>query len=486
MRSTEFGAERGSNLILIQRIIEWVKRLFSHSPKATSEATSAQEAAARYEDTTKTNITSIFANKLTNLVRAQSTVTVTGSDGAQNKRSDLISAAIQAVWKRSRKITVQAFGKGGKVIVPYIENGKARFSVIDQHRMVINGIADDRIVSATLVADVIARKTESYYRLADYSVENGVHRIVNRAVNSSGMSVPLTDFEEWAGIAEEFAISNVDRLLLAYVRCPVDNRVDKDPYGVEITFGNNALLTEIAQHLAMIEREYKLSRSILGLDRALWGRKKSTLKDEDGKQIPFGKTIEDIRITAQDSNFPFIPIDTADGEQPWLMFSPAIRDSAMYKRLEELFALLEKSVGTSRGILTERQSVGATATEIRAGQYDTFCIVDAMRDQWNDALEDLAYAYDVFAEYFGLTPAGARGAYQIHVDWDWSMYESSSETFQQMSELQSGGMLRKARLHQWVEGGTLEEAQQAIDDVKKHDGEPMAVSSLFGGGNGAV
>ena len=463
---------------MIQRIIEWVKRLFGRSPKAQSEASSAQDAAARYEDTTKTNITSIFANKLTNLVRAQSTVSVVGVDGAKNKRSDFIDVAIQSVWKKSRKITVQAFGKGGKVIVPYIENGKARFSIIDQHRMIINGVVDDRIVSATLVADVISRKTESYYRLADYSVENGVHRIINRALNASGMPVPLADFEEWAGIAEEFAISNVDRLLLAFVRCPVDNRVDKDPYGVEITFGNNALVSEIARHLAMIEREYKLSRSILGLDRSLWGRKKSAIKDEDGKEIPFGKTIEDIQVTAQDSNYPFVPIDTVDGDQPWLMFSPQIRDSAMYKRLEELFALLEKAVGTSRGILTERQSIGATATEIRAGQYDTFCIVDAMREQWDDALDDLAYAYDVLAEYFGLTPAGARGAYQLAVDWDYSMYESSSETFQQLAELRAGGMLRKAQLYQWVKGGTLEEAQKAIDDVKEYDGDPA--SNMFG------
>jgi len=482
MRSTAFGGERGNNLI--QRFIEWVKRLFGRRPIARDAAREAQDSAKRYEDTTRTNITAIFANKLTNLVKAQSTLAVTGLDGAKNRRADFIDAAIQSVWKKSRKITVQTFGKGGKVIVPYIENGKARFSMIDQHRMIINGMADDRITSATLVADIIARIDQHYYRLSDYTVENGIHRIVNRAVNESGAAVPLTDFPEWAGIAEEIAISNVDRLLFAVIRCPVDNRVDKDEYGVEITFGNDALITEITEHLALIRREYKLTRPMLGLDSGLWRKKKSSVKDADGNTLPYGRHIEDIRATVQDNDFPFIPVDTVEGDQPWLMFSPAIRDSAMYKRLEELFALLEKAVGTSRGILTERTSFGATATEIRAGQYDTFCIVDAMREQWEDALDDLAYAYDVLAEYFGLTPAGARGAYALSVDWDYSMYESSSETFQQLSELQTGGMIRKARLNQWVEGGTIEEAQQRIDDVKKYDGDSMA--SLLGGGGSAV
>lgn len=467
---------------MIQRFFEWVLRLFGRRPKERDAASAAQDSAARYEDISRVNFTAIFANKLTNLVIAESTVSVSGPDGEGNKRAEFIDAVIQNIWKKSRKITAQVLGKGGKVIVPYVENGRARFSVIDQHRMLINGMVDDRIVSATLIADIICRVDQKYYRLADYSVENGVHRIVNRAINESGATVPLTDFPEWAGIAEEIAISNVDRLLFAFLRCPVDNRVDKEVYGVEITYGNQALIAELLDHLALIRREYKLTRPMLGLDSALWRKKKSSVKDENGKTLPFGKHIEDIRATVQDNDVPFIPVDTADGDQPWLMFSPAIRDTAMYKRLEELCALLEKSVGTSRGILTERPSVGATATEIRAAQYDTYCITDAMREQWESALDDLAYAYDVLAEYFGLTPAGARGAFTMAVDWDYSMYESSSETFQQLSELRSGGMLRKARLYQWVEGGTLEEAQKAIDDVKKFDGDSSAMAGLFGGG----
>lgn len=463
-------AQKGA-VTLIQQFILWVKRLFRRRPQARDEAQAAQETAERYEDISKINFTAIFANKLTNLVVAESTVSIKGDNGT-NKRAEFVDAAIQNVWKKARKITAQTFGKGGKVIVPYIENGRPRFSIIDQHRMIISGISDDQVVSATLVADVIKRDndTRKYYRLADYSVENGVHRIVNRAVNDSGASVALTDFPEWAGIAEEIAISNVDRPLFAFIRCPVDNRVDKNVYGVPVTFGSESVIAETVEHLSVIKREYKLTRPMLGLDSTLWRKKKSSLKDEDGNPIPFGKTIEDVRTTVQDNDFPFIPVDTIDGDQPWLMFAPAIRDSAMYARLQELFALVEKSVGTSKGILTERQSVGATATEIRASQYDTFCIVDAMREEWEAAIDDLAYAYDVLAEYFGLTPAGSRGSYTIAEDWDYSMYESSAETFSQLSELQSRGMLRKARLYQWVNGGTLEDAQKVIDEVTEFDG----------------
>ena len=58
-------------------------------------------------------------------------------------------------------------------------------------------------------------------------------------------------------------------------------------------------------------------------------------------------------------------------------------------------ALLEKAVGTSRGILTAPETGAATATEIRAANHDTFALVSAIRRMWEAALGDMAYAADV-------------------------------------------------------------------------------------------
>ena len=49
---------------------------------------------------------------------------------------------------------------------------------------------------------------------------------------------------------------------------------------------------------------------------------------------------------------------------------------------DRLFALLEKAVGTSRGILTAPETGAATATEIRAANHDTFALVSAIRRMW--------------------------------------------------------------------------------------------------------
>jgi hypothetical protein len=191
--------------------------------------------------------------------------------------------------------------------------------------------------------------------------------------------------------------------------------------------------------------------------------------------LPGGKVSSaDIKRTAQDSDSPFIPVESMviDGKTPWQQYAPAIRHEAMEARYNSLLRRVEKACGLSQGILTERQSVNyANKDEVRAAQYDTFSVIRAMRAAWEAAIADVAYAADVLAEFYGLTPAGERGRYEIAYDWDMSLIESSAETYAQLSELQSRGMLSKAELRQWVRGGTTEEAQAAIDEIGSSDGE---------------
>ena len=55
------------------------------------------------------------------------------------------------MWDKSIKITQQALGKGGKVIVPYISDGKALYDVIDQTRLFVNKMVGNKITSATIL-----------------------------------------------------------------------------------------------------------------------------------------------------------------------------------------------------------------------------------------------------------------------------------------------------------------------------------------------
>lgn len=443
--------------------LDWVRRLFGRQPQAERGAMLAAHTEAEYRRVDEINFAYIFANKLANIAVSDATLNVKGKDDSEGgERTKLIAEALESVFEKAHKITSQILGSGGRVLAPYISDGKVCFDIIAQERLYVIDMSGDKLMSAAVLADSTEQNGKKYFRWACYTLENGGLVVLNRATDEGGKTFPLAQFPEWADIPEEYSIAGVDRLPLAFMRCPVDNRRERDVYGVPITYGCDGLIAEIREHLKLIAREYRLTRPMLGLSAEMWRK-----PFEGGTRGESG--VERVRRTVQDSDDPFVPIEGTydDANPPWMIYAPAIRNEAMYDRLDRLFELLEKAVGTSRGILTARETETATATEIRAANHDTFSIVSSIRKMWEAGLDDLAYAADVLAEHFGLSPAGARGDYAVQVDWDMSLFENAAETFQQLSELQSRGMVSKAELRQWVRGGTLEDAQAAIDEIAK-------------------
>lgn len=432
---------------MLDRFIEWVKRLFGKKPM-TANGSQNTDFAERYEDIRKINFGAIFAHRLANKACADSTITIAAPGGGANARSEFVNTAIQKAWAKGKKITEQALGKGGKVIVPYISNGKPYFDIVDQSRMMIAAMDGDELTSVTLLADSVTVDSIVYYRWTDYTLENGSHIIKTRATNNSGAAVELATVPSWANITEEITIQGVEHLLLAYLKSPIDNRKDKDIYGVPITYGSEAVIESLYTCLEDFAKEFELKRAFVGADEMLFGK---------NNKLPDNGLFK--KFTGTGALNP-------KGQSFWEVFDPAFRDSSYKNRYDILCAQLEQSVGTSRGILTEQATTAATATEIKAANYDTFCMVDDIRTALEGAFRQLAYAYDVLAEAFGATPAGARGQYEISFDWDMSMLESSSETFNQLSEIESRGLIKGARLASWVTGDSIEDAQAEIDEVK--------------------
>ncbi len=453
---------------MLEKLINWIKRLFGiEQEDGTREP---DRHSARYEDITGENITATISNKLANFVFADSIVNVEG----EGKRAELVQGVIANLMRDAYWITAQVFGKGGKVIVPVVNGNKLAVKAIDQSRMDIRRMDGGKIMEATLVNTCTKQGNKVYYLLADYNVDgNGLQTIRYRAVNEAGEAAALSAITAWQNISDEITISNTDRALFAFLPCPRDNRRNEKKYGVPITYGAERDMQDLIDHLNTYRREYKLTRPMLGLDSSLWRR-------PDGEYRPVG--IDDVKKTVQDGDDPFIPIDVSalDPKAPWMHFAPAIRYEAMEARYNMLCRQVEKACGLSQGILTERQQMNyANKDEVRAAMYDTFCVIKAMRDNWERAFEDIAYAVDVLAERFGLTPAGGRGTFEIQYDWDSSLIESTAEAFTQTMEGHAAGVISDAELRQWLRGGTLEEAQQALDEIRAGKSEIDPVSRIL-------
>jgi len=462
-----------------EKLKDWLRQWLGIDV-STDGKRSPDDAVRNYENITADNITATIANKLAMLTFADSTMTVS-EEGREEPgpRVAMIRELLDELWNVNASwITAQAYGKGGKLLIPSVSNGRVRIEVIDHNRMLIRAMEGNRITSATLLADTETVSDMHYFLLADYVLQNGAQLIRYRVKAENGGWYDVGQVERWAGITPEITIGNTDRLLFSYLRCPRDNRTDDKSLGVPITYGAESLIAELVEHSNIYRREFRLTRPMLGLDATLW-------KSPSGDGRPFAPkptTIHDLKKTVQDGDDPFIPVDGASlsDKSIWQYYAPAIRQEAMEQRFQSLCRRVEKACGLSQGILTERQTMSyANRDEVRAAQYDTFSVIKAMRDAWERAMDDLAYSVDVLCERFGLTPAGGRDRHVIEYDWDTSMIESTTEAFTQNMELHAAGMVSDAEMRQWVRGGTLEENQAAIEEIRKERKQENPISKIL-------
>ena len=127
--------------------------------------------------------------------------------------------------------------------------------------------------------------------------------------------------------------------------------------------------------------------------------------------------------------------------------------------------------------MTKAEKTYITDDEIKQQNSDTFAMIDSIRENIETAFRQTAYALDVLAEFYGATPAGAMGDWQIIWDWDYSMMESSTETFTQLSELESRGLLLPERLVSFVTGMSIEDAKTEVEAAKAL--QPGTIDSLI-------
>lgn len=426
---------------MFYQILDWIKNLFGIGRSSTADAQLRlnQKFTNEYLDTSKVNFNAIFSNNLATLAMADSDVQVP----PDNKRAEFIGELAGNVWGKIKKIVSMTLGTGGCLIVPYVKTGNILYNIVAQDRLCINSKNGDHITSATVLADTTVQNNTVYFRLTNYTVENNVLYISNRVTTSTGSNATI---DEWSDI-QDFSISDVDRVLFGFIKSPIDNRCSGDDYGVPVTFGCKKIIDEITECLVQIKEEFELKQVRVQMDERLFEKDIKTGKRKvKNKLFWIGR--------GDEKNYAFN------------IFDPAIRESSYYARLMQLFELLEKQVGTSKGILTSPETRGATATEIKASLYNTYALVCDIRKAVEKGLVDYLYSCDVLANYYNLTPVGD---YTVTIDWSTNLIESSSETWAQMKDGQSLGVRKKAELRAWQTGETLEEAQKVIDEIEKSE-----------------
>lgn len=414
---------------------EWILSLFGYTKKDTSEERENNNTyAAVYRDIDKINFTAMFSKKLAMIAMFDSKISIIGN----NARSVFLGDVAKKFWRKAKKAIAAAFGTGGCLIVPYIKNGQLYYNFVSQDRFMINKMQGDKISDAIILADSTNINHMTYYRWVNYILDGDTVHIKNKTTDSAGKIVEL-DF--WNDI-NDISISGVDRLLFGFLKSPVDNRRDSDKYGVPITYGCSETIEQIRSTLKQTADEFALKKVRMFADSRMFKR--------DKKGNP--KLESDV----------FMPLEIGSNDTFIKEFSPAIRESSYYTRLNSLLEQLEHEVGTSKGILTPRETGITTATEIRASQMDTAAIVNAVREETEQAAGDFIYACNVLCNAYGLTP---QGEYDISFDWSNAYLESTETEWQQIRAAKADGAISTAEERAWLKNETIEEAQAAVDEI---------------------
>lgn len=440
---------------LIAKIVEMFRNLFGVSPQTTKADTEGNARfVAAYEDIGDYNLTVAVANKLADLVASDCSVQVTGGtrettndagraieETQANPRSEYIDEAMQRLADRLKLICVRVFGMGGVVIKPWIYKGQLYPDIIPQSLFVDVERRGEVMTSAGFVAEQKTTDDATYLRLEHHHLaDDGTYTIEQKAT-LDGAEVPIAEVPGWECYAASFplTITGVDRMLFSFVKCPTDSRRATDNvYGVPVTFGSEKLIGEIVELMNMMHKEYINKEAFIGADYTLF-------RDDE---LPTSGLYRLMKGAG-----------AVDDKPLWEVFSPDIRTQAYIDAINYKMGLLEKAIGVNAGVLTDLETAQATATAIKRSSYDTFSLVDSMRKNLEVALDQYAYACDVYANAFELAP---DGVYEMLYDWDYSFLEDTAQTFGHKMQLVSMGLLPGEYIVAYEEDVSLEKARQMM------------------------
>lgn len=361
------------------------------------------------------NVRRIAAMTLSNLILGDSAMTVEGD----NPRAVWLGEQLQNFWdKKLSKALSDALGVGGVYIIPYIANGVICTDVVPQSQVIVSHRIDDLPTDISVLNEIRVLDDRKYARVTNHYIEDGKYVVKVRCVDDSGRQLPLATIPEWAALTEEFTIGGVgstalDRLPIAYLSSP---RTGQTMQGIPITAGLDGLIDQIGQVFEDFFAEYKNKKAFIGASDLLF--------DADNK-LPKSGLFKKLSSAG-----------AADGETLWEVFDPAIRDASYTAGLDYLFSKLEVGIGVSGGVFTKLSTHGATATEIKAANYNTYMLLHDCRGKIKAAMETLCYGLSLWADALQLSP---RGEYQLAFDWDYSLFESSTETWNQLRDGKASG-----------------------------------------------
>lgn len=371
-----------------------------------------------------------------------------------------IDKVYQRFIKNIRINTEYALGKGGIFFKPFFTNGKIKISCIQADKFIPVKFDSTGELLGAIFIDQIIKGKDVYTRLEYQELNDTTLVIKNKAYKTTihnsnilGTQISLLLVPEWANIQEEIQINNVNRLLGGYFKIPIANPIDNtSPVGVAIFANAINTLEEIDKQFSRTLWEYEGSELAIDVDETAFK------KDQNGNDLlPKGKG----RL--------YRKLDFGD-ESKWNVFSPEIRDTALFNGLNELLRQCESQCGLAFGTISKIENVEKTATEIKSSKQDYYVTVSDVQGALQTALEDLVYSIDILMSLYGIKhKIGAN----VSFDWDDSILVDSEKKQSQALIEKNAGLIDDIEYFVQTRDYSEEEATEYVKKMRERSKEQI-------------
>ena len=467
------------------------------------------EACDRNPDTKALGLPAAICTELARLTTLELEINVQGS-----QRADWINRKMQKVMSpRRRRILSVALALGSGAWKPYQAGNDIGVSFVSADSIYpistntdgeltevvfVNRIQDSKNVYNRLEWMHVLLGPEDYHdkerdileaRDVAAAAEYPCVQVINLAFmgsthNELGTAIGLDARPEWKDVEPIAYLPGLDKVPCGYFVTPIVNTVDpNNELGAAIFAPGIPEIIDADVQFTRLDWEYEGGELGVDVDENYLvpiGENGAPISDEESLRR-FGVPAQALNERAPEHAqrlFRGMNINTgiADGGTFYQIFAPSLRDGNYLSGLNQYLRHVESKCGLSFGVLSQVAETEKTATEIISSRQKLYATVSDIQAALEDALRGLIAALDFWADQLDTVPAGA-GAPEISFKWDESIIiDRQTEMVQWQSELQLG-LRSKVEYRQHFYGEDEATAQQAIAAIQQ---ESMATDILQG------
>ena len=281
---------------------------------------------------------------------------------------------------------------------------------------------DDGNLKDVIFRDSYQDGKTTYTRLERHTVTDKGISITQRAFRSNnrksiGVEIPLTDVPQWAEAEPEALLTDTEGQMFGWFKTANANNVDIDaPMGVAVFNKAVNIIREADMQYSRILWEYEGSELAIDVDPTVL---RPQISGRGRQEMP------------QLNERLFRGVDL--GDDHYQVFSPAIRDSALFNGLNQLFMRVEDSCGLARGTLSDANQEARTATELRIVKQRTYATIADNQRALEHCLRDVVRAMDKYATMYDLAPAGD---YDLSFECMWYFGETEAQAERALQKVQ--------------------------------------------------